>query len=62
MIERMGAVATRLSRKYMPDPIIFAFILTIIAYILTIIFTGETLFSPVLHWYNGFWGLLAFSM
>lgn len=62
MFEKMGAYATRISRKYMPDPIIFAFLLTIVAYILTVVFTDETLFSPIVHWYDGFWNLLAFSM
>lgn len=58
----MGAYATRVSNKYMPDPIIFAFILTIIAYILTVVLTPESFLSSIILWHNGLWNLLAFAM
>ncbi|AOT70094.1 TIGR00366 family protein [Geosporobacter ferrireducens] len=55
-----GCVA--LVQKYLPDPFLFAVILTLIVFILGIIFTGQGPMAMVAHWGNGFWSLLAFSM
>jgi len=55
-----GCVA--IVNKYLPDPFLFAVILTFIVLILGIIFTGQGPLAMVLHWSGGFWNLLAFSM
>jgi short-chain fatty acids transporter len=49
-------------QKYLPDPFIFAVILTFIVFILGIGLTGQGPMAMVVHWYTGFWSLLAFSM
>ncbi|WP_432662495.1 short-chain fatty acid transporter [Wukongibacter baidiensis] len=55
-----GCVA--LVQKYLPDPFLFAVILTLIVFGLGIICTGQGPMDMVLHWSGGFWKLLAFSM
>ncbi|QSX05763.1 short-chain fatty acid transporter [Sedimentibacter sp. zth1] len=48
--------------KFLPDPFIFAIILTIVVFVAGIIFTGQGPLAMLLNWAGGFWGLLAFSM
>ncbi|EOC99455.1 TIGR00366 family protein [Caldisalinibacter kiritimatiensis] len=55
-----GCVA--LVQRYLPDPFLFAVILTLIVFVLGMIFTGQGPMSMVVHWSDGFWGLLSFSM
>ncbi len=62
MLERMGDYFSRWAHKYMPDPMIFAILLTILTYILGLIFTKSTWFQMLLDWYKGFWVLLKFGM
>lgn len=62
MIKALGDYFTNWTRKYMPDPFLFAIILSLVTFIMGIIFTGSGPFSMVLHWYKGFWELLAFGM
>jgi short-chain fatty acids transporter len=62
MIERLGNYFTKWAHKYMPDPMIFAILLTFLTYILGLIFTKSTPFQMVVDWYKGFWTLLAFGM
>jgi short-chain fatty acids transporter len=46
----------------LPDPFLFAVILTFVVFVLGIIFTGQGPLAMVMHWSGGFWNLLAFSM
>lgn len=62
IVADIGASLTRWSMKYMPDPSIFAVVLTFIAFFLGIILAKQTPLQMVLHWYKGFWELLAFAM
>ncbi len=62
MINRLGKTFTSFSERFMPDPIIFAILLTIITFLLGITLTDSSLFNMVEHWYSGFWDLLAFTM
>ncbi len=62
VINKMGAVLLRWSLKYMPDASIFAVLLTFVAFILGLIFAGQTPMQMVNNWYKGLWELLAFSM
>ncbi len=50
--------------KYLPDPFIFAIVLTIITFIGGLTLTGQSPMQMVLHWAGpkGFFGLLAFTM
>lgn len=55
-----GCVA--IVQKYLPDPFLFAVVLTILVFVLGIFATGQSPIQMVAHWGNGIWGLLAFSM
>ena len=62
MIRRMGSYFSRWADKYMPDPFLFAILLTFLTLILGVIFTDNGPFSMLKHWNKGFWELLTFSM
>jgi short-chain fatty acids transporter len=51
-----------LVQKYLPDPFLFCIILTITVFIGGITLTGQGPVDMIVHWNNGFWNLLAFSM
>lgn len=59
---RMGDSFTRASQKYMPDPTIFAIVLTILAFLLSMIVTKVTPLQSLTNWYRGLWELLTFAM
>lgn len=52
---------TNLMRKYLPDPFVFAIVLTILTIVLGVILEGKTPFEMVQYWGKGFWSLLAFT-
>ena len=62
MVRRIGDYFSRWADKYMPDPFLFAILLTFLTLILGVIFTDNGLFSMLKHWNKGFWTLLTFSM
>lgn len=49
-------------QKYLPDPFLFAVVLTVLVFILGIFVTSQSPLKMAVHWGNGFWSLLAFSM
>lgn len=49
-------------QRYLPEPFIFAIILTLLAVILAMPICHQTPIEVIEHWGNGVWGLLAFSM
>ncbi len=62
MLSHLGTLLSRWSEKYMPDPFIFALVLTFITYLLGIFIAHQGPFLMVQHWYKGFWELLSFGM
>lgn len=62
IVSRIGASLTRWSMKYMPDPSIFAVVLTLLAFLMGIIVAEQTPLAMVQHWYKGLWSLLGFAM
>ncbi|MCI7305871.1 MULTISPECIES: short-chain fatty acid transporter [Trueperella] len=61
----MNAVAsffTNLMRRWLPDPLVIAIILTLLAMILAMTWGGSTPMMVVQYWGDGFWNLLAFTM
>lgn len=62
MFRKLGQLMANWSFKYLPDPSIFAVILTFIAFGLGLVLTKTTPLQMVLNWYKGFWELLTFSM
>ena len=62
MIKKMTSGCVKLVQKFLPDPFLFALLLSAIVFVLGIALNGETPLSMVQHWGAGFWGFLAFSM
>ena len=55
-----GCVA--IMQRYLPDPFIFAVLLTFIVFALGMLITVQSPMDMLIHWQSGFWDLLAFSM
>ncbi|GIM45803.1 short-chain fatty acid transporter [Collibacillus ludicampi] len=49
-------------QRFLPDPFVFALLLTLILFVAGIIFTPHSTLEMVQFWGNGFWNLLAFAM
>ena len=62
MIRAMGRVFDKWARRWMPNPMLFAILLTFVTYILGLILTQTGPFQMIQHWYKGFWVLLTFGM
>ena len=62
LFDKLTQGSVKLVEKYLPDPYIFAVILTFLVIIVSLIVTGATPMNIVEAWYGGFWSLLAFSM
>ncbi|WP_337969707.1 short-chain fatty acid transporter [Virgibacillus salexigens] len=52
----------RMVQRYLPDAFLFAILLTIIVFILGVLFTESSPVEMVSYWGGGFWDLLAFAM
>ncbi|MCY9027137.1 TIGR00366 family protein, partial [Priestia megaterium] len=53
---------TALVQRFLPDPFVFALILTLILFVSGIVFTPHGPIEMVQFWGSGFWNLLAFAM
>lgn len=62
VLERVGERIAGNVQKWLPDPFLFAILLTFIALIMGMVFADQTAEQMVRHWYKGFWNLLAFAM
>lgn len=62
MFKKFTNGCVTLVQKFLPDPFIFASILTIIVYIAGMIVTKQSPLEMLVHWNNGFWSLLSFAM
>ena len=62
ILQKLASGSTRWSTRWVPDAWVIAVILTIVSYILGLIFTKSTPYQLVQHWGNGFWVLLSFAM
>lgn len=62
MFKRITSASVALVQRLLPDAFIFAVLLTIITFILSLAVTGQSALQLVLHWGNGFWSLLGFTM
>lgn len=62
MIGKISHYMTNLVSKYLPNPLIFAIILTIILFICAIALTPHGPLDMVTMWGDGIWNLLAFAM
>ncbi|MDO4792859.1 MAG: short-chain fatty acid transporter [Filifactor alocis] len=62
MFKKFTNFCVALVQKYLPDAFLFAIFLTFITFILGIVLTKQTPLAMVVHWGEGAWSLLAFSM
>lgn len=62
LFDKLTAGSVKLVEKYLPDPFIFAVILTFLVIIISLFVTKTTPIGIVQAWYGGFWSLLLFSM
>ena len=62
MFKKITNICVKLVQRYLPDPFLFCVILTLIVFIGGITLTGQGPMDMIIHWNNGFWKLLAFSM
>ena len=62
MLQAAGAICARFSRQFMPNPFIFAILLSAVVYLMGIFITRQSPVQMVGYWYDGFWDLLTFSM
>lgn len=62
MISRLGAFCNRIAEQIVPDPFIFALILTLVTLLMGVALTPSTPGDMVKYWMNGFWDLLTFAM
>ena len=62
MFKKFTNACVAIVNKYLPDPFLFAVILSFIVVLLGLILTGQGPMDMVKHWGSGFWALLAFSM
>ncbi len=60
--KRLTDYFTTFAEKWVSDSYVIALVLTILAYLLALIFTGETPYKLVQDWGKGFWSLLTFAM
>jgi short-chain fatty acids transporter len=62
VLRALSNVFVRIMERWMPDPYIFATLLTMLTYILALIFTKSGPIKLVELWAQGLWGLLVFTM
>ena len=65
MLKKFTNFCVKLVDKYLPDPFLFAIILTFVVFIAAVIFTQQSPIQILQYWgdfSNGFWNLLKFSM
>lgn len=61
-ISAISSVFSKMVERYLPDPLVFAMILTLLVFVLGFALTPKSPWDLVQLWGNGFWNLLAFSM
>ena len=62
MFQKIIRFCVKLVQKYLPEPFIFAVILTLVAFAVAIPICHQTPLEVVEHWGDGVWSLLAFAM
>lgn len=62
MFRKMIHLSVKLIQRYLPDPFIFAILLTFVAFACAIPITGQGPLQVLMNWGNGIWSLLGFAM
>ncbi|WP_411733420.1 short-chain fatty acid transporter [Paeniglutamicibacter sp.] len=61
VMQKITGFFTELMRRYLPDPFVFAVVLTLLTFVLAFAIQRQNPVDAVLNWGEGFWGLLAFT-
>ncbi len=61
-LQRASQFFVTLLQRYLPDPFIFAIVLTLVVFVIAMPSTGQGPIQVVEAWAGGFWKLLSFSM
>ena len=61
-LQKVSQFFVTLLQRYLPDPFIFAIVLTIVVFLFVMPSTGQGPMQVVNAWAGGFWNLLSFSM
>ena len=62
LFQSLGRGLSKVAARYMPDPMIFALVLSVIVAIMGLMMTDSSPMQMLQYWYNGFWSLLTFAM
>lgn len=62
MFQRLINASVKLVQRWMPEPFLFAIILTFVAALLAMPICRQTPIEVITNWGGGVWGLLAFAM
>ena len=62
MFQKIIRGCVKVVQRYLPEPFIFAVILTVVAFLIAMPVCHQTPIEVVEHWGNGVWSLLAFAM
>jgi short-chain fatty acids transporter len=61
LMQKVAGFFTELMRRYLPDPFVFAIVLTFLTVILAIVVEQQSFTDVTAAWGKGFWSLLAFT-
>lgn len=62
MLNALSRPMVRIVDRYLPDPLVFVFVLTLVAGLAAFLTQGTAPMAVVTMWGDGFWSLLTFSM
>lgn len=62
MLARIGSWCAEEFKRWLPDPFVFAVLLTILTALTAIVWVGASPVEVITGWYDGLWMLLAFGM
>src|SRR5579862_6812504 len=62
MVRRLTRVCVHYAERYVPDPYLYAVILTFITVVAALIWTPSGFFKIIDAWYAGLWAILAFAL
>ncbi len=61
-LEALGHRISKSVERWMPDPFLFAVLLTFVTYLMGLLIANASPMDVIIYWYRGFWGLLTFAM
>src|SRR5258707_4589294 len=62
MLRRLTRIFVHYAERYIPDPYIYALILTFVTAAAAFVWTQSGAVKIVTSWYDGIWAILAFAM